>query len=337
MLVDSRLPRVPKMLPLMPVAAGARTSRPGRSTSVSEIADSATPAPMEATELAARAMSDCRVPTASGPRRPRSGLHGRTRRPIIGRVTAVQSARDRSRLRRSLLPVSPLRRGGAVSLGRRPRYGAVSLGRRPRYGAVSLGRRPRYGAVSLAVAVLTVASLVACSDDGTTMKEPGTGGATPPPAADDAVFADGEGLFALRSLAFPSDGAIPAEYSRTGGNEIPDLRWRRTPTEVAELALVVTDNDADDFVHWIVTGIPPFDDQLPPLANGVEQWPNDFGEPGWTGPDPPAGDEPHNYVFTLHALGDPLDVAVGTPSDEVMLAIDERTVETTLLVGTYGS
>jgi Raf kinase inhibitor-like YbhB/YbcL family protein len=201
---------------------------------------------------------------------------------------------------------------------------------------VPVGRRPRFGVVVAAVLALGVL-LAACSDDGTTMREPGTGGATPRAAADDAVFADGEGLFALRSLSFPSDGAIPAQYSRTGGNEIPDLRWRRTPADVAELALVVTDNDADDFVHWIVTGIPPFDDQLPPLANAVEQWPNDFGEAGWTGPDPPPGDEPHSYVFTLHALGDPLDVAPGTPSDEVMLAIEERTVETTLLVGTYAS
>jgi Raf kinase inhibitor-like YbhB/YbcL family protein len=196
--------------------------------------------------------------------------------------------------------------------------------------------RARRAAALLVATLLASLVLVGCGDDGTTMREPGTGGATPPSAADDAVFADGEGLFALRSLAFPSDGAIPSQYSRSGGNEIPDLRWRRTPADTAELALVVTDNDADDFVHWILTGIPPFDDQLPPLANGVEEWANGFGEAGWSGPDPPAGDPAHHYVFTLHALGDPLDVAPGTPSDEVMLAIDERTVETTLLVGTYG-
>jgi Raf kinase inhibitor-like YbhB/YbcL family protein len=39
------------------------------------------------------------------------------------------------------------------------------------------------------------------------------------------------------------------------------------------------------------------------LPEGSVQAVTSFGTPGWGGPCPPAGDEPHRYEFTLYALG----------------------------------
>jgi Raf kinase inhibitor-like YbhB/YbcL family protein len=190
---------------------------------------------------------------------------------------------------------------------------------------------------TIVLIVLFALVAAACSDDGTTLTEPGTDGATPRTTPEEAAFADAEGIFALRSLDFESNGEIPAEFTRRDGDDIhPELRWVRTPDEAKELALVVRDETADEFLHWVVTGLSPVDTQLPAgvVPPGATQWSNDFGISGWSGPDPP-GDVVHSYVFSLHALDDLLSLGPDTPTDEVILAIEERTFERTLLVGTY--
>ena len=47
----------------------------------------------------------------------------------------------------------------------------------------------------------------------------------------------------------------------------------------------------------------------PRLPAGALETRTDFGAPGYGGPCPPAGDQPHRYIFTIHALSvDRLDV-----------------------------
>jgi hypothetical protein len=81
------------------------------------------------------------------------------------------------------------------------------------------------------------------------------------------------------------------------------------PARTKELALLVEDPDANDFLHWGVLRIPPatqgFAEARTPA--GVVQVKNGFGDRSWGGPCPPEGDKPHRYVFALYALDGPVD------------------------------
>ena len=81
------------------------------------------------------------------------------------------------------------------------------------------------------------------------------------------------------------------------------MTWTAPPAGTVELALLVTDDDADGYVHWAVAGIPPTAGEKGEGATitGAFEGVNDFGNVGWSGPCPPAG-APHTYRFTLYAL-----------------------------------
>lgn len=102
------------------------------------------------------------------------------------------------------------------------------------------------------------------------------------------------------------------------------------------MALVVTDEDADDFVHWVVTGIDPtarIVSSDPENAN-VEAV-NDFGEEGWGPPCPPKGDGAHTYRFTMYGLDRALTVAAGTPAGDVIPQIEAASIASVSVTGTY--
>jgi Raf kinase inhibitor-like YbhB/YbcL family protein len=120
------------------------------------------------------------------------------------------------------------------------------------------------------------------------------------------------GTLRLSSPAFGEGQAIPTEYTCLGDDVSPPLAWSGVPAGTGELALVVRDPDADGFVHWVVTGLPPTIGGLArgnPPAQAVEAL-NDFGRAGWSGPCPPSGT--HNYDFRLYALAQPSGIAAGT-------------------------
>ena len=62
---------------------------------------------------------------------------------------------------------------------------------------------------------------------------------------------------------------------------------------------------------------------------------NSFGDVGWGGPCPPVGDGPHQYRFTLHALAQQIELGDGAPADEMMPYLDDLTIATAELTGTY--
>ncbi len=125
--------------------------------------------------------------------------------------------------------------------------------------------------------------------------------------------------FSLASPDIAANSTIGAthvfnSWGCTGGNISPRLEWSGAPEGTQSFALTVYDPDAptgSGFWHWVVVNIPA-------TAGGVErgagtpdgkalpagsvQVPTDFGLPGYGGPCPPAGDAPHRYIFTLHAL-----------------------------------
>lgn len=142
----------------------------------------------------------------------------------------------------------------------------------------------------------------------------------------------------LRSPAFNDHAMIPHRYSKDGDDVPPTLEWSDVPEGTVELALLCEDPDAPSgtWLHWLVTGIDPqttsISEQVPP---GAVEWRNDYGEEGYGGPQPPVGDEPHRYFFRLYALRERLDVAVGTPLDQVKASLEQRSVATGTLTGRF--
>lgn len=94
-----------------------------------------------------------------------------------------------------------------------------------------------------------------------------------------------------------------------GGNLSPQLRWSDFPGQTRGFAVTCFDPDAptgSGFWHWVVVNLPASVTELP---RGVRELPagafcvrNDYGDIGYGGAAPPAGDRPHRYVFAVHAL-----------------------------------
>jgi Raf kinase inhibitor-like YbhB/YbcL family protein len=125
--------------------------------------------------------------------------------------------------------------------------------------------------------------------------------------------------FQLSSPTIKDKGKIGNEhvfagFGCTGGNVSPALQWQGVPKETKSFALTVYDPDAptgSGWWHWVIFNLPSTVNSLPPNAGkpdsgvapaGSIQSVTDFGQPGYGGPCPPAGDKPHRYIFTLYAL-----------------------------------
>ena len=132
--------------------------------------------------------------------------------------------------------------------------------------------------------------------------------------------------FRLSSNAIAADAAIASSFEFNGfgcngRNQSPALVWADVPLEARSLALTAYDPDAptgSGWWHWFVVDLPlglnglaadagaEGGAQLPAGARHIR---NDYGAYAWGGMCPPAGDKPHRYVFTLHALSVPrLDI-----------------------------
>jgi Raf kinase inhibitor-like YbhB/YbcL family protein len=143
----------------------------------------------------------------------------------------------------------------------------------------------------------------------------------------------------LRSTAFNDHDMMPGRLSKPGGNMSPPLQWSGVPDGTEELVLLVEDPDAgpQPFLHWLVTGIDPGtsgigEGEAPP---GGQQWPNGFGATGWSGPQPPIGDNPHRYFFRLYALPQPLDVTSPPQAEDIRKAAEKRELASGTLVGRF--
>ncbi|MBV9635043.1 MAG: YbhB/YbcL family Raf kinase inhibitor-like protein [Methylobacteriaceae bacterium] len=133
-----------------------------------------------------------------------------------------------------------------------------------------------------------------------------------------------------------------------GDNISPQLSWSGVPKDAKSLALMVYDPDAptgSGFWHWVVVNIPPTTTELPEgagstdgkLPEGALQTRTDFGAPGYGGPCPPKGDEPHRYIFTLYAIKtDKLDVDANTSAAVVGFMIHFNNAGKAVLTGKYG-
>lgn len=143
----------------------------------------------------------------------------------------------------------------------------------------------------------------------------------------------------VRSSAFRYDDVIPHRYSMDEENVSPDLEWSGVPAGTAELLLLCEDPDAPrrTLLHWLVSGIDP-------ACAGVESgdtpnsgrvWRNDFGEFGYSGPQPPVDDPPHRYFFRVFALAEPVRLPRHPSAASVHLAIRGAELTSGALVGRY--
>lgn len=211
--------------------------------------------------------------------------------------------------------------------------------------------------LALPIVLLAALALGACSNDGrdmrpprpdqfpaTTVREavtttsvvldvlPGEGPGTDGPTEDEGSPSG----FAL-SGAWPRGGPIDVRHTCDGEDRSPGLRWFGVPAGAAVLALVVTDLDADGFVHWAVANIEPGQVVLVEgeTPSGAVEARNDFGVVGWSGPCPPEGDT-HTYRFELHALDQQIEIAAGAPAAELLAAVEQTSIEVARYEGTYG-
>lgn len=188
----------------------------------------------------------------------------------------------------------------------------------------------RRALLALAAVALAVAP-AACSRDGRELAEPGPDQTTTTPTTAPA----GAGTATAPAMVLTSpqfaDGARIPDTAACPTHESPALAWSGVPAGTVELAVVVTDPDAGDFVHWVVAGIDPGTTGLAAGAvpEGAVQAANDAGGNGWTGPCPPPG-EAHTYLFRLLALAEPVGLAAGTDGRQAMAALTGALAEAQL-------
>ena len=177
-------------------------------------------------------------------------------------------------------------------------------------------------------------------------------------------------VFAFASLAFVAGAAAAFDLSSAdvkagatfanrhvfkgfgceGENVSPALSWKGAPKGTKSFALLVHDPDAPTggagWWHWVVYNLPADTGALEQgagaadaakLPKGAVQQRTDFGAPGWGGPCPPAGDKPHRYVFTLHALKvDKLEIPEGASASLVGFMVNANSIGKATLTAKYG-
>jgi Raf kinase inhibitor-like YbhB/YbcL family protein len=154
----------------------------------------------------------------------------------------------------------------------------------------------------------------------------------------------------IKATAPIAEEQVFAGFGCSGKNISPALKWSGAPAGTKSFALLVHDPDAPTggagWWHWVVTNIPADATELPKgagkadgsaLPKGAAQIATDFGGPGWGGPCPPAGDKPHRYHFTLHALKvDKLDLPAGATASLAGFMINANSIGKAKLTGKYG-
>ena len=103
-------------------------------------------------------------------------------------------------------------------------------------------------------------------------------------------------------------------FGCSGENKSPVLQWSGAPAGTKSFAVTVYDPDAptgSGWWHWSVINLPADVTSLPAdagaaggakLPKGASHIRIDYGVAAWGGMCPPAGDKPHRYIFTVHAL-----------------------------------
>ena len=142
----------------------------------------------------------------------------------------------------------------------------------------------------------------------------------------------------VHSQSFQKGGEIPRQYTCDGAGISPQLAWSGAPAETQAFAILVTDPDARDYVHWVVTDIPAVATMIDEGASGTDvggtEGTNSGGGVGWTGPCPPSGT--HRYVFSVYALDATLGLSGAPDAAAVRSALQSHVLAEGQLSGRYG-
>ncbi len=129
--------------------------------------------------------------------------------------------------------------------------------------------------------------------------------------------------------------AIDPRYTCKGADVAPALTWTDAPEGTQEIAITLIDQDSA-FDHWTMAGIAPditgLAENTPP--EGAVAALNGTGDPGYTGPCPPAG-ATHTYRITVHYLDRALLLSSGGTAVAMRAAIDDATLATAEVTGTF--
>lgn len=141
----------------------------------------------------------------------------------------------------------------------------------------------------------------------------------------------------ISSPDFDRLGRLKDHHSHDRGNTAPVLRIEGVPEGTVELAVICHDPDAPlprGFTHLTLYGLPPTTTEIGPDSHTqFRAGPNDFGETGYGGPQPPNGHGPHHYYFWVYALSRPVE---GTPTRvEFLEAYADAIIEQNRVVGVY--
>ena len=151
----------------------------------------------------------------------------------------------------------------------------------------------------------------------------------------------------FRPTEFEAGQSIPERYTCDGEDISPPLEIEDMGEEAERLAVIVDDPDAPSgtFTHWLLWNLPADVSEIPedvPTTETVEslegarQGTNDFGEVGYRGPCPPAGDDSHTYRFQLYALSESIRAGGGARREETLEAIEDVQVGMAEFTATYG-
>lgn len=134
-----------------------------------------------------------------------------------------------------------------------------------------------------------------------------------------------------------------------GSNISPSLSWNNAPPGTKSFAITVYDPDAptgSGWWHWVMFNIPATVKALPAgsgnpanslAPRGAVQSKTDFGKPGYGGPCPPKGDQPHRYVFTVYALKvDKIDADANASGALVGFMLNANKIGEANFTATYG-
>jgi Raf kinase inhibitor-like YbhB/YbcL family protein len=159
--------------------------------------------------------------------------------------------------------------------------------------------------------------------------------------------------FRLESEDIREGELIPDEhvydkFGLTGKDRSPHLRWSGFPANTRGFAVTCLDVDVltgSGFWHWMLYDLPAAVTELPtgagsagaPLPGAARHARSDYGDRCYGGPAPAKGDEPHRYVFAVHALDcERLDVEDDATPAVVGYTMMPRTVARALLIPVFG-
>ena len=194
----------------------------------------------------------------------------------------------------------------------------------------------------IALAILLVTA--ACGTSGRAMQSPRPGVTSPPRRGDASTTTTAAGantlvtssLFTVTSAAFAPGGQLPTASTCDGAGTALPFTWANVPAGTVELALSVTDPDADNYVHWFVAGIDPTNHGLTPgvLPKGSVELASSAATPAYAPPCPPPG-ETHTYDVTLYALGTKSGLTTASPTQDALIKVASEAAGTAVLTGDY--